>query len=90
MQKTWIIIWKLKFENYKSRLEATELDDEINYLQENEISMDSFKIDHKQFIKNNQLILETPQWFESVRHNVFTGEINKITLSSDDDKRMLL
>ena len=28
------------------------------------------------------------QRFKSERHNVFTEEINKIALSSDDDKRM--
>ena len=32
-------------------------------------------------------MLKTQQWFKSERHNVFTEEINKIALSSNDDKR---
>ena len=39
-------------------------------------------------MKNNELILETQQRFKGERHNVFTEEINKIVLSSNDDKRM--
>ena len=42
----------------------------------------------KEFIKNNNLMLETQQRFKSERRNVFTEEINKITLGPDDDKRM--
>ena len=33
-------------------------------------------------------MLEVQQRFTSERHNVFTEEINKIALSSNDDKRM--
>ena len=33
-------------------------------------------------------MLKTQQRFDSERHNVFTEEINKIALSSNDDKRM--
>ena len=36
-------------------------------------------------VKNNRLILKTQQKFKSERHNVFTEEINKIALSSNDD-----
>ena len=39
-------------------------------------------------IRNNKLILKTHQRFKSERHNVFTEEINKVDLSSNDDKRM--
>ena len=38
--------------------------------------------------KNNNLILKVQHRFKSERHNVFTEEIKKITLSSNDDKRM--
>ena len=34
------------------------------------------------------MILKTQQRFKSERHDVFTEEINKIALSSNDDKRM--
>ena len=33
-------------------------------------------------------MLKTQQRFDSERHNVFTEEINKIALSSNDDKRI--
>ena len=42
----------------------------------------------KQFIKNNKSKLKTQQRFKSERHNIFTEEINKTALSSNDDKRM--
>ena len=32
-------------------------------------------------------MLKTQQGFKRQRHNVFTEEINKITLTSNDDKR---
>ena len=38
--------------------------------------------------KNNKLILKTQQIFRSEEHNVFTEEINKTALGSNDDKRM--
>ena len=40
------------------------------------------------FLKNNKLILVTQQRFKSERHNVFTKDINKIALTSNDDERM--
>ena len=53
--------------------------------------MDSFfcfKRRHKEFIRKNKLILKTQQRIESEKHNVFTEEINKIALSSNDDKKI--
>ena len=50
--------------------------------------IDSFKTNHKEFIRNNKSILKTLQSFKSERHNVFTEEVNKIALSSNDDNRM--
>ena len=46
---------------------------------------DYLKEDKKEFLKN-KLILKTQQRFKSERHNVFTEIINKITLSSSDNK----
>ena len=46
----------------------------------------SLKNDHRQFIRNNKL-LKTQQRFKSEWHNAFTEEINKISFSSNDDKR---
>ena len=39
-------------------------------------------------MKNNKLILVTQQRFKSEWHNVFTKDINKIALTSNDDERM--
>ena len=52
------------------------------------MDVNSLKEDHKEFIKNNRLILKTQQRFTSEKHNVYTEEINKIALSSNDDKRI--
>ena len=41
---------------------------------------------HKEIVKKNKPILKTQQRFKSEKHNVFTEEINKIALSSNDDK----
>ena len=41
----------------------------------------------EKFVKNN-LILKTQQGFKSERHNILTEVINKIALSSSDDRRM--
>ena len=42
----------------------------------------------KKNLLKNRLKLKTQQRFKSERHDVFTEEINKIALSSNDDKRM--
>ena len=78
-----VIKRKLKFENYKNCLEATQPENKINYLEMDKIDIDSIKENHKEFIKSNKSILKIRQ-----RYNVFTEEINKIALISNDDKRM--
>ena len=85
--KKCVIKRKLEIENYKDCLEATEIAYKIKYL-EKKICIDSIKENHKELIKNNKLILKTLQRFKNERHNVFTEEINKIALSSNDDKRI--
>ena len=35
---------------------------------------------------NNKVILKSQQRFKSEAHNVYTEEVNKIALSSNDDK----
>ena len=54
-----VIKRKLKTENYKNSLEVTQLENKINYLEKNEINIDSLKKDKKEFVKNNKLILKT-------------------------------
>ena len=86
--KKCVIKRKRKFQDYKNCLEAAQIERKKNYLREKKIGVDSLKEDKKEFIKNNKLILKTKQRFKSERHNVFTEEINKIALTSYDDKRM--
>ena len=76
----------LKLQNYQNGLEETQLQNKINHLEKNKI--DIFKKDHKGFIRNNELILKTQQRFKGKWHNVFTEEISKTDLSSNDDKIM--
>ena len=37
---------------------------------------------------SNEIILKSKQRFKSERHDVYTEEVNKIALSSIDDKRL--
>ena len=42
----------------------------------------------EEYIKNNKLVLKSQQQrFRRVKQNVFTQEINKISLSANDDKK---
>ena len=84
--KNCVIKGKLKFPDYKNCLEKAQSERKINYLRKKN-DVDSLKEDQKETVKNKP-ILKTQQRFKSLRHNVFTEEINKIALSSNDDKRM--
>ena len=42
----------------------------------------------KDCLLNNELVLKSQQRFKSERHDVYTKEVNKIALSSSDDKRL--
>ena len=44
--------------------------------------------DYKNCLFNNEIILKPQQRFKSKAHNVYTKEVNKITLSSNDYKRL--
>ena len=44
--------------------------------------------DYKDCLLNNQIVLKSQQRFKNERHDVYTEEINKIALSSNDDKRL--
>ena len=71
--KKCVIKRKIKFENYKNCLEATQLYDKIKHLENNEVT---------------QIVLKAQQRLKSERHNAFTEEINETALSLSDDKRM--
>ena len=84
--KECVIKRKLKIENQTTCLEATQLENKINYLEKNEINKDSLK-KKKEFIKNNKIILKAQKSIKSERHNVFTEVINKIDLSLNNDNK---
>ena len=65
--KNCVIKRKLKFENYKNCLEATQPENEMNYQEKNKIDLDCIK----EFIKNNKSTFKIQQRFKSERHNVF-------------------
>ena len=43
---------------------------------------------YKHCQSNDEIILKSQQRFKSDHHNVYTEQINKIALSSNDDKRL--
>ena len=43
---------------------------------------------YKDSLFNDRVILKSQQRFRSYDHNVYTEEVNKIALSSNDDKRL--
>ena len=44
--------------------------------------------DYKNCLFKNEIMLKSQQGFKSEAHNVYTEEINKIVLRSNDDKRL--
>ena len=43
---------------------------------------------YKDCLFNGKIILKSQQRFKSDHHKVYTEEVNKIALSSDDDKKL--
>ena len=62
------------------------MENKINYLGKKGIDIVSLK----GIINCKKVILKTQRRFKNERHNVFIEEINRIDLSSNDDKRMQL
>ena len=56
--------------------------------QKAQLNIKSLKKNHKEFIKNNKLILKSQQRFKSKKQNLCTEEVNKNTLSANNDKRI--
>ena len=44
---------------------------------------------YKDCLLNNKVVLKSQQRFKSERHDVYTENVNKIALSSNDDKRLI-
>ena len=85
--KTCVLKRKFKFQSYKECLKSSQIINTVNYLEMIEINVGILKEDKKEFIKN-KLLLKLQQRFNSERHNIFTKEIRKIAMISNDDKRM--
>ena len=81
---------KFKFEDYKNCLETTQLENKIIHINNNKTDVKSLIEHPKNFLKNKKIILKSQQKLKSKRYNVFTEVINKITLSSNNDKRIQL
>ena len=79
--KMCVIKRKLKFQNYKNCLEATQLDNKTKYLEKNEINIDNLKKLQKGFTRKEKSILKTQHRIKSVRHSIFAEGIKKIALS---------
>ena len=45
--------------------------------------------DYKSFLLNGEVVLKLQQRFKSKGHNVYRENVNKIALSSNDDKRIV-
>ena len=43
--------------------------------------------DYKDCLLNDKVVLKSQQRFKSERHHVYTEEVSKIALSSNDNKR---
>ena len=48
----------------------------------------NYNYNYKNCLLNNKIILKSQQRYKSNHHKVYTEEINKIALSSNDDKRL--
>ena len=76
----------MKFEYYGSFLQVSQFENKIKYLEKNRANIKGPMENHKHFIKNNKVISKLQENLKSKMHNVFTEEINKIALSSNDEK----
>ena len=75
--KKSVIKGKLKFENYKDYLEATQLENKMKHL-EKKTDIESFKEDKKEFIKNNQLILKMQEIYKYLEVKSITFLLKKL------------
>ena len=58
-------------------MEANWLENEIGYLKNNKIDVNSLKENYKGFLKDNRLVLKSKQRFGSKKNNVLTKEVKK-------------
>ena len=82
--KKCVIKTKLNFQDYENFSKETKFENKIKHLEKNRVNAVSLGENHKKFIKNNKFIYKHSK---TERHNVFTGETNKIFSTSFDDKK---
>ena len=82
----YVIKRKLKFEDYKHCLEATQLENETNKLEKNTFYMN--RENYKEFTKISKSILKSQQIFRGEKNKIFTEVDNKISLSANGDERI--
>ena len=87
--KRCVIQRKLKFKDQKHGLEATQLENEIIYLENNNFNVHSLKENHRELIKIDKSTLKIQQRIKSEKHNVFTEEVKKIALIAINHKTMI-
>lgn len=78
--------WKLKFKDYENHLQASQVKNEISHLESHKLDVDSLKENLKEFIRSNVFTLKSRKRFRRKKHNIFTQEVNKIVLSTNNDK----
>ena len=76
--KKCVIERKIKFENYKKCLEATQLENKINYLEKNKVDIDNVTENSEEFIKTiNQYLKYSKSERRGERHNVFPEKLTR-------------
>ena len=55
--KSCVIIRKLKFQDYKNCVKASQVINTVNYLEKTDINADCFKEDQRKFVEKNKLVL---------------------------------
>ena len=56
--KKCVIKRKIKFEDYKNCLKATQLENKINHPEKNKIDMDNLKESNEEFIKKEEVSIK--------------------------------
>ena len=64
-RKMFVIKRTFKCQDYKNWSEEAQIENKINHAEANQIDVDNLKENHKEFIKNNPLILKSQERFRS-------------------------
>ena len=67
-----------KFWDYKNYLETKQHEKEINYPEKNKFVVNSLRKNHKDFMKNNRLMLKSKQRVWSKKSKEFTEDLKRL------------